>query len=328
MPDTILAGDIGGTNSRLAVFDHDLKLIGGPIRIATDGETALEEAAKTLIAKSTAKPTQACFAVAGPVVNGRATMTNVARSFDQTSLAKALGIESVAMINDLVANACGIETLEADKLMTLLPGVEIDGNRAIVSPGTGLGEAGALYDGKIYRPVASEGGHAHYAPTTEREGNLFQFLAGRFQTVTWERVLSGPGIQNLFDFCRSEGTPAGKGMTEEIATLDDRKVPILISEAARSGRCEASAAALKLFARLLGLEAANMALKFLATGGVYLGGGIPPKNLPFLATADFRDAFLTHQTMGKLLATIPVRVILDDHTALEGAAWFGIQFGA
>ena len=323
----ILAGDIGGSNTRLAVFDGP-RLVAGPTIVPTADEASFLAGAHELLDQSPVRPLTACFAVAGPVLGGRAKMTNVDRTFDETLLADGLGLRSVTLINDLVANVSGIDTLALNRRVTLLPGTTTDGNRAIVSPGTGLGEAAALWLDGTHRPVPSEGGHCHFSPTTEREGRLYRFLAGRFDTVTQERVLSGPGIVNVFDFCRAEGISADPDLLARMKSAGEKEAPTLVSRAAAGGSCAASAAALRLFARLLGIEASNVALKFLATGGMYLGGGIPPKIVAFLDTSDFRDAFCTHQTMSRVLAAIPVHVILDDHAALEGAALYGTRYAS
>lgn len=325
-----LAGDIGGTNTRLAVFDEDLKMIGDkPVKFPTANLGEFERQASALVDQHEIKI--ASIAIAGPVKDGRVTMTNVAnRVFDQHEMRTALKLDSLCLINDLVANASGIGMLDDDAKVAILPGVSRDGNRVVVSPGTGLGEGGLVWDGEHHRPSPTEGGHAYFSPSTADEADLWSFLGKQLQIVRWEDVLSGRGLENLFDYFVYQGATVDPAVTQAIAKIikpqpGDRAG--VIGPAGAKGTCEACQKAVHLFVRLLGIEAANATLKYFAIGGVFLGGGIPPRFRKLIESDLFKQAFLTHATMGTLLAEVPVTLVLDDDTALQGAAWYAKFYG-
>ena len=322
----ILAGDIGGTNTRLGIFDDRHQPVGEIVKIATDSGTSLKEAAGRLIAAHAGRVERACFAVAGPVIDGRVEMTNVRQVFDEHELQRSLDLKRVALINDLVANASGIELLASADVRLIRPGEPHRGNRAVVSPGTGLGEAGLIYEGEHHRPISSEGGHSFFSPTNDLEIALLAFMAERHQTVTWERVLSGPGIENLFEFFASLGAQVSDDVARQLDALPPGKRARVISGAAVAGSCEASRETLDQFIRLLARKSANVALTFCAVGGLYLGGGIPPKIATLVDSDLFRETFIDHETMHGLLEQIPVHLILNDDTALEGAAVYGLRY--
>ncbi|MBV8052129.1 MAG: glucokinase, partial [Acidobacteriaceae bacterium] len=234
-------------------------------------------------------------------------------------LADKLGLAGVSLINDLEANAWGISTLQAKDLISLntIKSSPI-GNQAVISAGTGLGEAGLYWDGTRYHIFASEGGHADFAPRDELQMELLRYLIAHFGHVSYERVVSGPGLVNIFYFLRDtkRGTEP-TWLTEEMAQGDPAAA---ISRAASEGQCPLCEQALDLFVSIYGAEAGNLALKVKATGGVYLGGGIAPKILTKLAGPLFMQSFLAKGRMQALLETIPVRVINNDSTALMGAA--------
>jgi glucokinase len=230
------------------------------------------------------------------------------------------GIERVSLINDLEANAYGVETLGPEACHVLKDREPAPrGNRALVSAGTGLGQAGMVWEAGRYRPFASEGGHADFAPGSDLEIALLQFLWGRFgRHVSWERVLCGPGIVNLFDFLRQhQRWEPPDWLLEEMADSDPAAA---VSRAAQQDRCEICVETMKLFVGLYGAQAGNVALGLLATGGVYLGGGIAPKILDFLEGPGFLEAFHAKGRMRPLVESMPVKVILDEGTALLGAA--------
>lgn len=322
----ILAGDIGGTNTRLAVFDDKLKIIGKPLKFPT-GNGKSFEANVLKVLKKNKSIDRACFAVAGPVMDGQVTMTNVGRSFDQASLSRALKIPKVSLINDLVANASGIELLNKKELQTLVKGESHVGNRAVVSPGTGLGVGGLIWDGTYHRPSPTEGGHAHFSPPDELSAELWLYLNEVHPTVTWEHILSGTGIENIYDFFVEIGGDTDAKTARLLSKAKPGQRAAIISQAGLQEACEACSATMELFAKLLATECQNIAVLYFAVGGLFIGGGIPPKVLPILKKKDFRKAFLTHKTMGHLLAKVPVHVILNDDTALEGAALYGKRFG-
>ncbi len=327
----ILAGDIGGTNTRLAIFDDKRKLVRKPSKFPTgDGKCLDEYVAKVLKSVKGEKITHACLAIAGPVIDGICSSTNIGRKFVAEDIRKAAGLESLILINDLVANAAGIETLEKNQIFTLIKGQKHHGNCAIVSPGTGLGEGALIWDGHRHRPIPSEGGHARFGPTTEVESDFLAYLSRTLSTVTYEDVCGGKGIEPLFRFFVERGEAVPAAFMRKFDRETPKRRAMHISEAAVDQSVPAAVKAMEFFVRTLAIEASNMVCKVFATGGVYLGGGIPPKILPLLKSRNFKDAFLTHriEPIAELLKQVPVRVILHDDTALEGAANYGIKFDA
>ncbi len=325
----ILAGDIGGTNTRLAVFDDNVKMVGSPVKFPTAKAGEFEKQVSELVEKHNLE--HASIAIAGPVKEGRVTMTNVAnRVYDELAMAKSLKLKSLCFINDLVANASGIELLAPAETVTILKGVSRAGNRVVVSPGTGLGEGGLVWDGHHHRPSPTEGGHAYFSPSTKLECELWSYLNDRLPIVRWEDVLSGRGLENIFDFLVAKGEKVEPSVAAELAKIETPKPgdrANIIGTAGNTTDCQASCKAVELFARLLGLEAANATLKYFAIGGVFLGGGIPPRFRKVIESDIFKQAFLTHPTMGNLLAEVPVTLVLNDDTALQGAALYGYRYG-
>jgi glucokinase len=317
----ILAGDIGGTSTRLALFDGDAP--GVPVDrsvVPSPSLARLEDALDEFLAAHDTPLDAACFGVAGPVIDGRASLPNLSWTVDRDALARHLRLPHVELLNDLEANAYGVLGLEADDLVPL---TTVDGrasaNRAILSAGTGLGEAGLIWDGTRHRPLPSEGGHADFAPRTELERELLRELQ-RSGHVSYERVLSGDGLHRIFAFLRRRtGQPQPDWL---IDAAHRHAAPAAISKAALDGTCEVAVEAMRLFVSCLGAEAGNLALRMMATGGVYLGGGIAPKILPALRDGTFMRAFVDKGRMSSLLETIPVHVIRNDQTALRGAARF------
>ena len=317
----ILAGDVGGTHARLALFDargEELKLIVEQV-YASHSYPNLEAIVAEFLRSNSGKPDSAGIGVAGPVRDGRCVATNLPWIVDAATLRASTGLAKITLLNDLEANAFGIATLAPMDFETLQKGrPEPRGSAAVISAGTGLGEAGMHWDGAMLRPFASEGGHSSYAPEGELEGELFQYLAKRYGHVSCERVLSGPGLVNIYEYLRDSGRgsePPGFG--KELKAGDPSAV---ISEAALAKRNELCIAALDIFVRIYGAEVGNVALKFLATAGVYLGGGIAPKILQKLKEPAFLEAFLAKGRMRPLLEAMPVLVILNENTALRGAA--------
>ncbi len=317
----ILAGDIGGTKTRLAFFTvtgERLQSLGEET-VPSRQYGGLGEIVRTFVSKQQVPVTQAGFGIAGPVKHGRCETTNLPWVVDARQLASHLGIASVALINDLEANAYGVAALEAQDFVVLNPGApDADGNAAIIAAGTGLGEAGFYWDGAQHHPFACEGGHADFAPRNELEIELLRYLSTRFAHVSYERVLSGPGLYNIYQFLRDTGR--GEEPAWLSAELRQQDPAATVSQAALSGRCALCVQALDLFVSLYGAEAGNLALKAMATGGVYVGGGIAPKIMQKLQDATFMQAFTAKGRMQPLLEAMPVRVILNDKTALLGAA--------
>ena len=317
----ILAGDIGGTHCRLAVFSSSgdrLERVWErtyPSREQRD----LVALVRATAGESRAEFSAASFGIAGPVRDGRVRATNLPWTVDAAGLASALGLPHVGLLNDLEANAWGIAALPASDLQTLHAGFpDSGGNAALIAAGTGLGEAGLYWDGERHHPFASEGGHADFAPADDLQLELRGWLSARFGHVSWERVVSGPGLLNLYGFLRE--TRRGEEppwLAERIAAGDPAAA---IAEAAMEDRSDLAVQALDLFVRLYGAEAGNLALKVLSTGGVYLGGGIAPKIAAWLQRPPFLEGFLDKGRMRPLLESMPVRVILNDRTGLLGAA--------
>jgi glucokinase len=325
----ILAGDIGGTNARLAYF----QIQDGRPTVAAQGvfpsreHRGLDEIVAQFVKSQGTPPAIACFGVAGPVRNGKVETSNLPWTVEASRLAAELQLPSVFLINDLEANAWGIASLEEKDLVSLnrVKGTPV-GNQAVISAGTGLGEAGLYWDGNSYDVFASEGGHCDFAPRNELELDLFRYLAARFGHVSYERIVSGPGLVNVYRFFRD--THRGEEpawLTEELAHGD---AAATISRAAISGKSPLAEHALDLWISIYGAEAGNLALKLMATGGIYLGGGIAPKLVSKLAGPLFMQAFLNKGRMQALLESIPVRVIINDKIALFGAARYAAAKGA
>jgi glucokinase len=310
----ILAGDIGGTNARLACFEPQkghLRLISE--RVFPSREYGgLGEIVSKFLQDEAAKPEIACFGIAGPVHHGRVETSNLPWVIEQSRLAKQIELPATLLINDLEANAWGIGALSPQDLITLNAGEPSVGNQAVIAPGTGLGEAGLFWNGRQHQVFACEGGHADFAPQGDLQIELLRFLAGRFGHVSYERVLSGPGLVNVYEFLRGKGCDG--------ADLGPEASAAAISQAALSGADRLAEQALDLWISVYGAEAGNLALKAMATGGVFLGGGISPKILPKLTGPEFMRAFLDKGRLRPLLEGIPVQVITNDKAGLLGAA--------
>ena len=319
----VLAGDVGGTKTRLAVFDlHGTRLETVTERSYPSGRyDGLESIVRDFLGGAGADCRQACFGIAGIVKRGRAQVTNLPWIVEARAMTASLGLERVALINDLEANAWGIAALGASDFYTLNAGdPEAEGNACIISAGTGLGEAGLYWDGSRYWPFACEGGHATFSPSNDIEIALLKYLRARFGHTSWERILSGTGLVNVHDFLRSHrGTPVPSWLREEMAAGD---AAAAISRAARDNRDPLCVEAIDLSIHLLGVEAGNLALKVMATGGVYLGGGIAPKNLERLKGSLFMQGFSDKGRMQPLLEAMPVKIILNERTALYGPALY------
>jgi len=317
----ILAGDIGGTHTRLAFFDVSNGMLRPAVVSVFPSHEygGLADIVTRFVTDSKLRPDSACFGVAGPVLNGRVETPNLPWIVESRGLADELQISKVMLINDLEANAWGIATLES-KDVVLLNAVKSNpiGNQAVISAGTGLGEAGLYWDGKRYHVFASEGGHTEFGPRNGVEIELLRYLTAKFGHVSYERLVSGPGLVNIFNFLRDtkRGTEP-EWLAEEMLKGDPAAV---ISRAAIESRCPLCEQALDVFVSIYGAEAGNLALKLKATGGVYLGGGIAPKILTKLAGPLFMQSFVAKGRMQPLLEAIPVRVINNESTALMGAA--------
>ena len=318
----LLAGDIGGTKSRLAIVAE-----GG-----TPGEFLAEELLpsgsfggivpllQTFLERNGGPVRKACLAVAGPVIGGRAAMPNLPWVADAEQIRRAFGFRSVVLMNDLAATARSVPLLEPAELHALSTGEPAAaGAIAVIAPGTGLGEAFLTRDGSRFREHASEGGHADFAPTSPLEMDLLRELLQESEHVSYELLCSGPGFGRIYRFLRRRGTEEEPDrLAQRLAQADD-PAPVIV-EAALAGSSELCVRTVRLFVSLLGAEAGNLALKTLATGGVYLGGGIVPRIIPFFDEGGFLTAFKRKGRMAGLLDRIPVRAILTPRAALIGAA--------
>jgi glucokinase len=319
----VLAGDIGGTKTLLGLYrveDGALALLRKKLYATRDFKT-LEEVASDFLSGAPAIDA-ACFGVPGPIIGGVSHATNVPWTMEEQALAQALGVPGARLINDLEATAYGMLQLKASDMALLQTGdaPAAPAPIAVIAAGTGLGEAGLvpLENGR-WRSIATEGGHSDFAPRGPEQIELLEFLSKEFDHVSFERVLSGPGLVNIYKFLKSRGTDAEpQWLTDEFAGAADAAA--VISDAALKGRDARCVEALRVFVDIYGAEAANLTLKFMALGGVYVGGGIAPKILARLTTGDFVRAFLAKGRLDKVLARIPVRVSLNPSAGLIGAA--------
>ncbi len=321
----LLVGDIGATHARFALISPVVGL-ARPLReanLASRGQPGLEAVVRQFLEPPPGVSIdRAVFAVAGPVVHGRAELTNLGWVVDETELAAVLDIPAVRLLNDLVALAYAVPQLAPEALRTLQRGEVVRGGGiAVVAPGTGLGEAFLTWDGADYRAHPSEGGHADFAPVDALQQELLAWLRGRFEIVSYERVCSGSGLPNLYDFLKARGTPPEEPwLADRLAAADDPS-PVIV-EAAFDARSPSALAlaTVELFAGILAAEAGNAAIRVLATGGVYLGGGMPRRVLPLLERAGFVERFRQKDRMSDLVARVPLHVIVARGVALSGAA--------
>ncbi len=325
----VLAGDVGGTKTDLALVDRVGKRLVPVVqhRLESRSYRRFEDMLKAFLGSEPVDISAACFGVAGPVVGGRCRATNLPWVIETRALQRMLGIDRVGLLNDLEAMAYGVQTLAPDSLVTLNSGrPQPRAAIAVIAAGTGLGEAALIWDGLHYRAMASEGGHADFAPRTELEVQLWRHLRRRYGHVSYERVVSGPGKLAVYDFLRhvmKAKEPAW--LKARMARADHSAV---VSEVALEGRWRPCVKAVELFASVYGAEAGNLALKVMATGGVFVGGGIAPTILPVLKRGPFMDAFVDKGRLSGMMARIPVHVILEPKTALLGAANYAWRLSA
>ena len=320
----ILAGDVGGTKVHLALYNFEAgRLIPVRDHKYPAGEFAsLDDVVHDFLKDPAEKAqiTAACFGLPGPVRDGRLKLTNLPWSLDVRELQTSLGIEHIFLINDLEANGYGIPELAPASIVTLHQGdADAQGHQGLIAAGTGLGEALLIWDGKRHRPIPSEGGHCDFSARTDREIALLQYLRRTLNgRVSTERVVSGLGMGNIYAYLRDvEKLHEPAWLKHRLATEDPNAV---IGTCAEDGTSSICFETMKIFAAAYGAETGNIALKVLATGGMYLGGGIAPKALKTLQNGQFIAAFLDKGRLSPLLQAIPVRVILDQTCALLGAA--------
>ncbi|HXA53203.1 MAG TPA: glucokinase, partial [Candidatus Acidoferrum sp.] len=268
----------------------------------------------------------ACFGVAGPVIDGRAKITNLAWTVDQSSLAKELNLKAVHVLNDLEAIAYAVSGLRPQDVDTLSPGKPVErANMAVFAPGTGLGEAFLTWEVDGYRAHGSEGGHCDFAPADDLQIRLLGFMRQRFDHVSYEHVCSGVGIPHVYEFFRDiEKTPETPEVTERIALAGDRTHAIIqtaLDSVAPSPRCQAT---IETVVSIMGSEAGNLALKVLAVGGVYLAGGVPVHILPVMKTPRFLQAFRRKGRFSEMMSHIPVHLMISK-VGIAGAAAYGLK---
>ena len=316
----LLAGDVGGTKVRLALFEEK----GGTHcideqKFSSHAFPNLSALLKTFLADEGGKKiTAVSLGIAGPVKDGVCRATNLPWEISAEELKKDLKISKVYLINDLQANAWGLRCLSPEEFFTVNQGEASLGNQALISVGTGLGEAGLYWDGKTHLPFPSEGGHCDFGPTSEEEVQLLYYLKKQHKHVSYERVLSGSGLYQLYRFFID--THLEKEDPAILALMEQGEPQRVITERGLSNGCGACARACRLFVKILAAESSNVALKFLALNGVFIGGGIPPHLLPLIKERSFFDAFLDKGRFSTLLSKIPIKIILNEKTALLGAA--------
>ena len=316
----LLAGDVGGTKTLLALFERgDLRPapISSTHSYVTNAFSRFTEILDAF-ARDIHQPFRvdaAVIGVAGPVVANRASLTNIAWDISADEVTARFGTPHVRLLNDLESMANSVEVLTPDEFVLLQEGVmRADGNAAVIAAGTGLGQAYLHRVNGHLIPVPSEGGHADFAARTDREIELVRMLRDTYGRAEVEQVLSGPGLLNVHRFTHRGGEcPMLEGAPESEA-------PARVSQAGMAGRCQGCAEALRMFVTAYGAEAGNLALRGVATSGLYVGGGIAPKILPAIRSGSFMDAFLAKPPMAELLARVPVKVILNSEAGLLGAA--------
>lgn len=333
MEQLLLAGDVGGTKTALALVEPGR----GPLRVVAEAiydsrrPGQLDGMVREFLADHPGRVRWASFSVAGPVIGGRVQLSNLGWSIDQEEFRRSFGLAAVRLLNDLHATAYALPHLHPEQLLTLQPGEPgAGGARAVVAPGTGLGEAFVLPTAAGFQAFPSEGGNADFAPGDRLQVELFQHLLARNGHVSYEDVCSGRGIPNVYRFLRDTGR------AQEPAWLRDRLAgvadpgPVIVETGLDETTVPDSLCAmtLDLFTSILAAEAGNLALRVLSTGGVFLGGGIPPRILPLLRTERFLERFRHKGHFSELLRHIPLHVILEPRTALLGAARHGLEMGA
>jgi glucokinase len=324
----ILAGDVGGTKTALMLYERG----GGPSAPIHEDTLSSREFAsfedairRFLAAAGSPVVTAACFGVPGPVIDGRCATTNLPWELDEAALARAIPAGHVKLLNDLEATGHGILRLPASQTLALQSGKPRPGHKAVVAAGTGLGEAVLIWDGACHRVIGSEGGHTDFAPRTDLEIDLLRYLRREFGHVSYERVLSGPGLFNIYRFLRETGhAPEPEWLAQRLRGGDPSPV---IAEVGLADGHPLCSTALDVFIGIYGAEAANLALTVVAHGGVYIGGGIAPKLRARLANGSFITAFREKGRFADLLETIPVYLVMEPRTALLGAAHVAESLG-
>ncbi|PYX08545.1 MAG: glucokinase [Acidobacteria bacterium] len=318
----ILAGEIGATRTRLAAFEtagNKLQRVVERI-YASQEHSGLSQIIAGFIKTEGIPVHSACFGVAGPVKGGRSKISNLPWVIDSRELAQQLKLDSIGLLNDLEAYAYGIDALESNDFITLSEGSEdAEGNRAVISARTGLGMAGLFWDGFRHHPFACEGGHTDFAPRNDLEMELLAYLQKKYGHISCERILSGPGIKNIYDFLReAKKADEPKWLKEQMSAAQDP--PALISQLALESKSAICEQTLSMFVSIYGAETGNCALNFMSTGGVFIGGSIAAKIVPKMRDPIFMQSFLDKGRMEPLLREMPVKIVLNDDSGIIGGA--------
>ena len=322
----ILAGEIGATRTRLAAFETEgskLQRVVEKTYMSQD-HSGLPAMIAGFIQTEGIPVHNACFGVAGPVRSGKSKISNLPWTIDSRELATQLKLNSVGLINDLEAYAYGVDGLESKDFVTLRAGAEgAEGNRAVISAQTGLGVAGLYWDGYRHHPFACEGGHADFAPRNDLEVELLRYLLKKYGHVSCERILSGPGVKNIYDFLRdTKKAEEPQWLKDQMSQANDP--PALISQLALEKKAAICEQTLSIFVSVYGAETGNCALNFMATGGIFIGGSIAAKIVPQMQDPVFMQSFLDKGRMQPLLEDMPVKIVLNDDTGIIGAARYAL----
>ena len=317
----VLAGDVGATKTNLALFKMNQK----NAKVLKEGNyksqkyKSITEITSNFL-EGQPQPAACCIGVAGPVFDGKVKLTNLSWEMDSKEIAKQMGLAKIHLINDLEATAYGLAMLGNEDTVTVHKGSDTpSGNAAIIAPGTGLGEAGIYFDGKIYHPFATEGGHCDFASRDKLDFELYEYLQNKFGHVSYERVICGPGILNIYQFLKENNRLDEPAWVTDTIKQGDAAAEIS-KHTDQSALCDKT---MQLFIRFLAFESANLTLKMKATGGLFIGGGIAPQLIPLFKKYHFNDSFKDSGRMSQLLEKVTVSIILNTKTALLGAAYFG-----
>src|SRR5246127_1429052 len=318
----ILAGEIGPTKTRLAAFESEgnkLQRVVEKVYMSQE-QAGLAQIIADFILTEGIPVHSACFGVAGPVRGGRSKISNLAWIIDSKELAKQLKLDHVGLLNDLEAYAYGVDALESKDFVTLSEGMEdAEGNRAVISARTGLGMAGLYWDGYRHHPFACEGGHADFAPRNELQTELLVYLQKKYGRISCERILSGPGIKNIYDFLRdAHKAEEPEWLRTQMSSAPDP--PALISQLTLAGKAAICDQTLAIFVSVFGAQAGNCALNFMSTGGIFIGGVIAAKIVPKMKDPVFMESFLDKGRMGTILKDMPVKIVVNDDCGMIGAA--------